>query len=162
MAKVGPNLWIVLAAVLAGGLGLLAGYVFETRPAWLLNSETGQAVLQTAVNAGTSVPDDLQVVGRGDPLPDIRLGNLLLMEAAWKMDEGTLTRHEASMCNLFGSELVGRVTDHAVQIFGGLGVMEDLPIQHFWRDSRVERIWEGTSEVHRELIARDILKPYRS
>ncbi|MEZ5436932.1 MAG: TlpA disulfide reductase family protein [Lysobacteraceae bacterium] len=76
MAKAGPNLWIVLAAVLAGGLGLLAGYVFETRPAWLLNSETGQAVLQTAVNAGTSVPDDLQVVGRGDPLPDIRLGNL--------------------------------------------------------------------------------------
>ena len=97
-----------------------------------------------------------------DMAMDIRLGNLLLMEAAWKMDEGTLTRHEASMCNLFGSELVGRVTDHAVQIFGGLGVMEDLPIQRFWRDSRVERIWEGTSEVHRELIARDILKPYRS
>ena len=76
MAKPGANLWIVLAAVLAGGLGLLAGYLFETRPSWVLNSEAGQAVLQTAVNTGSSVPDDLQIVGRGDSLPDIRLGNL--------------------------------------------------------------------------------------
>ncbi|MCB1559899.1 MAG: TlpA family protein disulfide reductase [Xanthomonadales bacterium] len=76
MAKPGANLWILLAAMLAGGLGLFAGYVFEARPGWLLNSETGQAVLQTAVNTGTRVPDDLLIAERGDPLPDIRLGNL--------------------------------------------------------------------------------------
>jgi acyl-CoA dehydrogenase len=96
-----------------------------------------------------------------DMAVDIRLGNLMVMEAAWKMDQGTITRHEASMVNLFGSEMVGRVMDNVVQIFGGLGVMEDLPIQRFWRDARIERIWEGTSEIHRDLIARDLLAPYR-
>lgn len=76
MKKPGTNLWIVLAALLAGGLGLLAGHVFESRPGWLLNSDAGQAVLQTAVNAGSNPPDDLIIVGKGDPLPDIRLANL--------------------------------------------------------------------------------------
>lgn len=92
---------------------------------------------------------------------DIRTTYLLVMEAAWKMDQGTLSRYEASMVNLHGSEMVGRVTDHAVQIFGGMGMMEDFPIQRFWRDARIERIWEGTSEIHRDLIARDILRDYR-
>jgi acyl-CoA dehydrogenase len=96
-----------------------------------------------------------------DMAMDIRLALLMVQEAAWKMDEGTLTRHEASMVNLFGSEMIGRVTDAAVQIFGGMGVMEDFPIQRFWRDARVERIWEGTSEIHRDLIAKDILKEFR-
>ena len=76
MRRPGANFWIVLAAVLAGGLGLLAGYVFEARPTWLLNSDTGQAVLQTAANVGTSPPGDLLIAGQGDPLPDIRLGKL--------------------------------------------------------------------------------------
>jgi acyl-CoA dehydrogenase len=96
-----------------------------------------------------------------DMAMDIRLALLMVQEAAWKMDEGALTRHEASMVNLFGSEMIGRVTDAAVQIFGGMGVMEDFPIQRFWRDARVERIWEGTSEIHRDLIAKDILKEFR-
>ncbi|MGF7159790.1 acyl-CoA dehydrogenase [Rhodoligotrophos appendicifer] len=97
-----------------------------------------------------------------DMAMDIRMSLLMVQEAAWKMDEGTLTRHEASMVNLFGSEMIGRVTDSAVQIFGGMGVMEDFPIQRFWRDARVERIWEGTSEIHRDLIAKDILKKFRA
>lgn len=92
---------------------------------------------------------------------DIKTTYLLVMEAAWRMDQGTLTRHEASMVNLHGSEMIGRVTDHAVQIFGGMGMMEDFPIQRFWRDARIERIWEGTSEIHRDIIARDILREYR-
>jgi len=96
-----------------------------------------------------------------DMATDIRLATLQYREAAWKMDQGTLTRDEASMTNLFGSEMIGRVTDHAVQIFGGMGVMEDFPIQRFWRDARIERIWEGTSEIHRDIIARDILRQYR-
>jgi acyl-CoA dehydrogenase len=97
-----------------------------------------------------------------DMATDIKTTYLLVMEAAWKMDQGTLTRHEASMVNLYGSEMIGRVTDHAVQIFGGMGMMEEFPIQRFWRDARIERIWEGTSEIHRDIIARDILRSYRS
>lgn len=97
-----------------------------------------------------------------DMATDIRLAYLVLMEAAWKMDQGTLTRYEASMVNLHGSEMIGRVTDKAVQIFGGMSMMEEFPIQRFWRDARIEQIWEGTSEIHRDIIARDILRDYRS
>ncbi len=97
-----------------------------------------------------------------DMATEIRLAFLMVMECAWKMDQKTLTRQEASMCNLFASEMVGRVTDHAVQIFGGMGMMEEVPIQRFWRDARIERIWEGTSEIHRDIIARDILREYRT
>ncbi|MBK1871411.1 acyl-CoA dehydrogenase family protein [Aestuariivirga sp. YIM B02566] len=96
-----------------------------------------------------------------DMATDIKIAELMVKEAAWKMDEGRLTRDEASMVNLFASEMVGRVTDNALQIFGGMGVMEDFPIQRFWRDARIERIWEGTSEIHRDVIARDTLGKYR-
>lgn len=97
-----------------------------------------------------------------DMAADLKMAWLLVAEAAWKMDRGSLTRHEASIVNLHGSEMIGRVTDHAVQIFGGMGMMEEFPIQRFWRDARVERIWEGTSEIHRSIIARDILKEYET
>jgi acyl-CoA dehydrogenase len=93
---------------------------------------------------------------------DIRLGDLMVKEAAWKLDGGLMDRSEASMVNLYCSEMVYRVADNAVQIFGGMGMMEDFPIQRFWRDARIERIWEGTSEIHRDIIAKDILRPYRS
>lgn len=92
---------------------------------------------------------------------DIKLGDLMVKEAAWKIDNGLMDRREASMANLYCSEMVFRVADQAVQVFGGMGVMEDFPIQRFWRDARIERIWEGTSEIHRDIIARDTLRPLR-
>ena len=83
----------------------------------------------------------------------------LTLDAAWKGDQGRLTRLDASMANLYASEMLGRVTDAGVQVFGGSGLMADLPLERFWRDARVERIWEGTSEVQRHIIARDLLRP---
>ncbi len=97
-----------------------------------------------------------------DMAVDIKLGDLMVKESAWKIDEGTMDRTQSSMVNYYCSEMVFRVADQAVQIFGGMGVMEEFPIQRFWRDARIERIWEGTSEIHRDLIARDVLRPYRS
>jgi acyl-CoA dehydrogenase len=97
-----------------------------------------------------------------DMAVDIRLGDLMVKEAAWKLDNGLMDRSEASMVNLYCSEMVYKVADNAVQIFGGMGMMEDFPIQRFWRDARIERIWEGTSEIHRDIIAKDILRQYRS
>jgi acyl-CoA dehydrogenase len=55
--------------------------------------------------------------------------------------------------------VLGRVADDCVQIYGGMGLMEELPIQRLWRDSRLERIWDGTSEIQRHIIARSILRP---
>ena len=71
-----------------------------------------------------------------------------------------MTRMDASIVNLFASEMIGRVTDNAVQIFGGMGLMSELPIERFWRDARVERIWDGTSEIQRHIISRGMLRPY--
>jgi alkylation response protein AidB-like acyl-CoA dehydrogenase len=58
--------------------------------------------------------------------------------------------------------MLGRLTDHAVQIFGGMGLMEELPIERFWRDARVERIWDGTSEIQRHIISRALLRPFEN
>jgi acyl-CoA dehydrogenase len=73
-----------------------------------------------------------------------------------------MTRSDASMVKLFASEMIGRATDNAVQIFGGMGLMSELPIERFWRDARVERIWEGTSEIQRHVISRDLLRDRES
>ncbi|AGT09786.1 acyl-CoA dehydrogenase family protein [Paracoccus aminophilus] len=97
-----------------------------------------------------------------DMAVDIKLGDLMVKEAAWKIEQGKMDRRESSMVNLYCSEMVFRVADNAVQIFGGMGMMEDFPIQRFWRDARIERIWEGTSEIHRDIIARDTLRSYRN
>jgi acyl-CoA dehydrogenase len=95
-----------------------------------------------------------------DMATEIHLTEIGVLQAAWKMDRDQLTRMEASMINLFASEMIGRVTDKAVQIFGGMGLMEEFPIQRFWRDARIERIWEGTSEIQRHVISRDLLKAH--
>ncbi|MBU3740070.1 MAG: acyl-CoA dehydrogenase family protein, partial [Rhodoferax sp.] len=60
---------------------------------------------------------------------------------------------------LFATETLARVTDQTVQIFGGMGLMGTLPIERFWRDARVERIWDGTSEIQRHIISRAMLRP---
>jgi len=60
---------------------------------------------------------------------------------------------------VYATEMLGRVTDAAVQIFGGMGLMNELPVERWWRDARVERIWDGTSEIQRHIIARSLLRP---
>jgi len=55
--------------------------------------------------------------------------------------------------------MAARVTDRAIQIFGGMGLMSELPLERMWRDVRVDRIWDGTSEIQRHIIARDLLRP---
>jgi acyl-CoA dehydrogenase len=97
-----------------------------------------------------------------DMAMEIHATRLMVADAAAKMDAGTITQREASQVNLFGSEMVGRVTDNALQILGGMGVTKDLPLERFWRDARVERIWEGTSEIHRDIISRDVLREFRA
>jgi acyl-CoA dehydrogenase len=55
--------------------------------------------------------------------------------------------------------MLSRVADQALQIHGGMGLMEDLPLERLWRDARVERIWDGTSEIQRHIISRELLRP---
>ena len=95
-----------------------------------------------------------------DMATEIAAAELLVLKAAWKADEGTAADEDFAMAKLYATEMLGRVTDHAVQIFGGMGLMEELPLERFWRDARVERIWDGTSEIQRHIISRALLRPH--
>jgi len=94
-----------------------------------------------------------------DMATELEAAELLTMRAAWKLDHGGMTDRDAAMAKLYASEALGRITDRAVQIFGGMGLMTELSIERFWRDARVERIWDGTSEIQRHIIARSLLRP---
>ena len=90
---------------------------------------------------------------------ELRAADLLVLDAAYKADLGIMEPTDVAMAKLFASEMVGRVADHTVQIYGGMGLMEDLPIERLWRDSRLDRIWDGTSEIQRHIISRAMLRP---
>jgi len=94
-----------------------------------------------------------------DMATELEAADLLTLRAAWKLDQGCMTDEDAAMAKLFASEALGRITDHAVQIYGGMGLMSELPVERFWRDARVERIWDGTSEIQRHIISRSMLRP---
>lgn len=95
-----------------------------------------------------------------DMAMDIEASDLLTLRAAWKLDEGRMTDIDAAMAKLAASEMLARVTDQTLQIFGGMGLMSELPVERFWRDARVERIWDGTSEIQRHIISRGLLRPH--
>ena len=69
---------------------------------------------------------------------------------------GLPANREIASAKLYATEMLARVTDQTLQIFGGMGLMDDFPIERFWRDARVERIWDGTSEIQRHIISRDL------
>ena len=94
-----------------------------------------------------------------DMAVELRAADLMVLHAADKAENDALTTADAAMVKLFCSEMLGRVADAAVQIHGGMGLMEELPIQRLWRDSRLERIWDGTSEIQRHIITRSLLRP---
>jgi acyl-CoA dehydrogenase len=95
-----------------------------------------------------------------DMATELEAADLLTLRAAARLDCGTMTDADAAMAKLYASETLGRITDSAVQIFGGMGLMGELPVERWWRDARVERIWDGTSEIQRHIIARSLLRPY--
>jgi acyl-CoA dehydrogenase len=95
-----------------------------------------------------------------DMATELEAAELLTLRAAARLGAGTMTDSDAAMAKLYASEMLGRVTDAAVQIFGGMGLMSELPVERWWRDARVERIWDGTSEIQRHVISRSLLRPY--
>ena len=84
---------------------------------------------------------------------------LLTLRAAWKDDQGTMTDADAAMAKLAATEMCAFVTDEAIQVLGGMGLMSELPLERLWRDTRVDRIWDGTSEIQRHIISRSMLRP---
>ena len=94
-----------------------------------------------------------------DMATELRAAELLTWEAGWKFDRGTCTDADMAMAKLKASEMLAMVADEAIQIHGGMGLMDELPLERIWRDARIERIWEGTSEIQRHIISRALLRP---
>ena len=92
-----------------------------------------------------------------DMATETEAARTLTMMAAQKIDEGKKVIKEASMAKLFASEVFNRVADKAVQIHGGMGYVAEYPVERFYRDARITKIYEGTNEVQRLIIARNVL-----
>ncbi len=94
-----------------------------------------------------------------DMITEIDAADWLTLFGAWRLDAGLEANRQIAQAKLYASEMLARVTDEAIQVHGGMGLMADLPLERFWRDARVERIWDGTSEIQRHIISRDLLRP---
>ena len=97
-----------------------------------------------------------------DMATELEAAALLVLRAADLETRDAAQDQDFAMAKLYATEMLGRVTDHAVQIFGGMGLMKELPVERFWRDARVERIWDGTSEIQRHIISRSLLRPFEN
>ena len=126
----------------------------------------GRRVLEMATEWAATRKQFGQPIGRfqgtgfklADMATELEAAELLTLQAAWKCDQGRMSDSDAAMAKLFASEALARITDQTLQIFGGMGLMAELPIERFWRDARVERIWDGTSEIQRHIISRAMLR----
>jgi acyl-CoA dehydrogenase len=93
-----------------------------------------------------------------DSAMDLYASRLMVLHTAWKVEQGLPHRQEVAMTKTFVSEAFGRIADRAVQMHGAAGIATDLPIARIFQDARAARIYDGASEVHRMVVARDMLK----
>lgn len=93
-----------------------------------------------------------------DSVIEINAARLMVLHAAWMLDAGQDARDWIAMVKVHAAETLGRVVDRGVQLFGGMGYCKELPIERYYRDARIYRIFDGTSEIHRGVIARSVLR----
>jgi acyl-CoA dehydrogenase len=94
-----------------------------------------------------------------DMAVELRAAELLTLEAAWKLEHKSATDADMAIAKVKATEMLAMVADEALQIHGGMGLMTEMPLERIWRDARIERIWDGTSEVQRHIISRALLRP---
>lgn len=103
---------------------------------------------------------DFQMVQQmlADSVIEINAARWMVYQAAWMLDQGLDAREQIAMVKVHAAETLGRVVDRAVQVFGGMGFCKELSIERYYRDARIYRIYDGTSEIHRSVIAKSALK----
>ncbi len=95
-----------------------------------------------------------------DAYTELEAARLLLMNAAFRKDQGKSFAKEASMAKLYATEAANRACYSAIQMLGGYGYTQDFPVERYARDARITSIYEGTSEIQRLVISREILKNF--
>ena len=93
-----------------------------------------------------------------DCVIEINAARWMVYQAAWLLDQGQDAREQIAMVKVHAAETLGRVVDRAVQLFGGMGFCKELPIERYYRDARIYRIFDGTSEIHRTVIAKSVMR----
>lgn len=150
-----------------GGFAVMNDWLYATRIT-VATMCVGRArrVFDYALNYAATREQFGQSIGKfqgvsfqlADMITEIDAAELLTLAAADRLDKGLPANREIASAKLYASEMLARVTDRAIQIHGGMGLMDDYPLERFWRDARVERIWDGTSEIQRHIISRDLLR----
>ena len=150
-----------------GGFAVMNDWLYATRIT-VATMSVGRArrVFDYALGYAATREQFGQTIGRfqgisfqlADMITEIDAADLLTLASADRLDRGLPANREIASAKLYASEMLGRVTDAAIQIHGGMGLMDDYPLERFWRDARVERIWDGTSEIQRHIISREMLR----
>jgi acyl-CoA dehydrogenase len=103
---------------------------------------------------------DFQLIQQmlADCVIEINAARWMVYQAAWLLDQGHDAREQIAMVKVHAAETLGRVVDRGVQLFGGMGFCKELPIERYYRDARIYRIFDGTSEIHRTVIAKSVMR----
>ena len=153
--EVGSGFRTALGALDIGRVSLSAGAVGTSQ--YLL--ELGIAHAKRRKQFGRPIASNQAIQWMlADSAVEIHAARLMVYDAAAKLDRGIRVSREAAMVKVYASELANRVADRVLQIHGGMGYMKDSPVERAYRDARILRIYEGTSEVQRMIIAEDLLK----
>jgi acyl-CoA dehydrogenase len=151
-----------------GGFAVMNEWLYATRiTVAAMSVGRARRVFDYALNYSAEREQFGQPIGKfqgvsfqiADMITEIDAADLLTLAAANRLDKGIPANREIASAKLYATEMLARVTDTAIQIHGGMGLMDDYPLERFWRDARVERIWDGTSEIQRHIISRDLLRP---
>ncbi len=150
------------------GFGQILATLGRVRLAQVCARAVGKAT--RLLNMMVSYADDRKQFGRAigdfqmiqqmlaDSAIEINAARWMVWDAAKDIDNGKDPREKISMAKVYASEMLGRVADRAVQVFGGMGYCADLPVERLYRDARIFRIFDGTSEIHRSVVARSLRK----
>ncbi len=152
---VGSGFRTALGALDIGRVSLAAGAVGSSQH--LLELATAHAKRRVQFGKPIAANQAVQWM-LADSAVEIHAARLMVYDAAAKLDRGRRVSREAAMVKVFASEMAGRVADRALQVLGGMGYMKGSPVERAYRDARILRIYEGTSEVQRMIIAEDLLK----
>jgi len=153
--EVGAGFRTALGALDIGRVSLAAGAVGTSQ--YLLELGIAHAKRRSQFGQPIAANQAIQWM-LADSAVEIHAARLMVYDAASKLDRGMRASREAAMVKVYASELANRVADRVLQIHGGMGYMKDSPVERAYRDARILRIYEGTSEVQRMIIAEDLLK----
>jgi acyl-CoA dehydrogenase len=155
LGEVGMGFLVAMQVLDGGRIGLAAGAVGGAQRLLELSIQWANTRIQFGQPIGNNQAIQWLLA---DMAMEIQAARMMTYHAAWKYEQGMRVSREAAMVKAYASEMACRVADRAVQVHGGIGYMREYPIERAYRDTRILKIYEGTNEIQRLIIARDLLK----